>query len=1033
MKKIIAFLFISFGFFVQSQVAKFEWVKPISGLDAQEIIDVVCDKYNNVYYTGYFLGTVDFNPGQQLDTLTATQETLFILKFNGDGQFLWVKSMGVNSSNDPEIEITDNDELLFINHSGDFTKLDLNGNVLVSASIYVPGSYKRISVDANGNIYLTGYFTLTRDFDPGVGVYNLTAQSNTSGFFAKYSSNFELIWAKEIGGPTGPNGQSGLDIRDSGLSPTGDLVISGVFGSIVDFDPGVGVNSVTPIYGTSAMYFAKYSGISGNLIWVKQIYNVDGCEALTIDSLGNILITGHFAGTVDFDPGPGQGISLGTGIYPSGYLVKYDGLGQVLWANNILDYGYDVETDSNGNVYVAKDGGYVLNGTTYSGDVGVLKFTSDGNPQWIKTSGGIGVTWINNLALSSNGNIYVGGHFFNQTLFQEGSQNYSFQASAYDGYCLKINEFSNGLVFIDYNQNGNQDANEFGYFGAVLTDNSTSLVSVSDQNGNYLFDNIPIGNNAITIGAIQNYTITTPNPQSAILLSNQDDIQLPSFGVYPSVSCTNPDVSLYTPQMRQGLASTFYVSACNNSGAIDPMLNAWVDVELDPQITLNASSIAYTTIGTGLYRFNIGNLNPNQCVDFTFNATISGSIGQTLCANATLFPNLPCNLDTIPSDPIDNGGSTQPGGPLGGIPEPCTLPWDHSSLTVNGWCQNDSIYFYVENHGSGDMSCYAPVTITINGIVTYTDSILLVSGQGITYSFAGNGETWILNAEQHPLHQGCSHPNAHVEGCGGNSSPNPGSGCVNDFRLDDADPIVDIYCGTVTGNGIPHDPNDKTGYPNGYSTEHYINSNQQLQYVIRFQNTGTDTAFNVLILDTLDFDLNISTVVSGVASHPYEFRMYGPRVLEWRFNNIMLPDSAANLEGSNGFVTFHVEQLTDLLPGTIINNDADVYFDTEAPVTTNETWHTIYNGFFAVAGVNELDVEGTLFKVYPNPVNGQLTIESGKMTSEHYQVFDQMGKKILSGKLSFPMTTIDASSMNQGVYFIQIGENKSNTFKIVKL
>ncbi len=1027
MKKIIAFLFISFGFFVQSQVAKFEWVKPISGLDNQEIIDVVCDKYNNVYYTGYFLGMVDFNPGLQVDTLSATQETLFILKMNGDGQFVWVKPMGVNTSNDPEIEITDNDELLFINHSGDFTKLDLNGNVLLTSGIYVPGSYKRLSVDASGNIYLTGSFTLTRDFDPGVGVYNLTAQSNTSGFFAKYSSNFELIWAKEIGGPTGPNGQSGLDIRDSGLSPTGDLVISGVFGSIVDFNPDSGVNNITAINGTTAMFIAKYNGFSGALLWIKQINNNDGCEALTIDSLGNILITGRYGGTTDFDPSGGQ-ISLVTGTTPSGYLVKYNETGQIIWVKDIVSRGYDVEADSNGNYFVAKDGGFVLSGVTFSGDVGVMKFGVDGNPKWIRTSGGAGVTYINCLAMDSAGDLYAGGSFFNQTLFQEGSQIYSFPASGYDGYCLKINEYSKGLVFIDYNQNGIQDSNEFGYSGAVITDQSNTLVAISDQSGDYFFDNLPTGTNNFTLGEIANYIITTPNPQSAVVVNNFDNIQLPSFGVYPTVSCTNPDISVYCPLIRNSMPSRYYVSACNNYGAINSLLNGWVEIQVDPTVSILSSNIPFSNQGQGLYNFNIGNLNPEECFDFTFDAMINGNIGQAICVTANLFPVLSCNFDTIPSDPIDNGGTSGTGGTLDGIPEPCTLPWDQSSLTVDGWCQNDSIYFYVENHGSGDMECYAPVTITIDGVVTYTDSILLISGQGITYSFVGNGETWILNAEQHPLHPGCSHPNAHVEDCGGNGTS--GSSCVNDFRLDDADPVVDIYCGAVIGS---FDPNDKTGYPNGYTDQHYINPNQQLQYVIRFQNTGNDTAFTVVIRDTLDYDLNIFTVTPGVASHPYEFRMYGPRVLEWTFNNILLPDSTTNLDGSNGFVTYHVEQVPDLSPGTVIHNKADIYFDFNDPVTTNETWHTIYNGFFAVAGVNELDVEGNLFKVYPNPVNGQLTIEAGKVTNERYVVYDQMGKKILSGKLSFPLTTIDASSMNQGVYFIQIGENKSDTFKIVKL
>ena len=179
--------------------------------------------------------------------------------------------------------------------------------------------------------------------------------------------------------------------------------------------------------------------------------------------------------------------------------------------------------------------------------------------------------------------------------------------------------------------------------------------------------------------------------------------------------------------------------------------------------------------------------------------------------------------------------------------------------------------------------------------------------------------------------------------CGDSTNWTPG--VVNQFPQDDADPDVDIYCGQVTA---PVDPNDKTGYPLGQTEEYYIQPNQQLQYVIRFQNVGTDTAFTVVVRDTLDIDLNIFTVTPGVASHPYTFKMYGPRVLEWTFEDIQLPDSTTNSEGSNGFLTFHVDQVPDLAPGTVINNDADIYFDFELPITTNTTVHKIFEGFVDV-------------------------------------------------------------------------------------
>jgi hypothetical protein len=114
-----------------------------------------------------------------------------------------------------------------------------------------------------------------------------------------------------------------------------------------------------------------------------------------------------------------------------------------------------------------------------------------------------------------------------------------------------------------------------------------------------------------------------------------------------------------------------------------------------------------------------------------------------------------------------------------------------------------------------------------------------------------------------------------------------------------------------------------------------------MEYVIRFQNTGTDTAFTVKVLDTLDTDLDIFSVRSGVSSHNYSFRMHGPRVLEWTFYNIKLPDSTTNEPASHGFVTFTVNQVKNLPDGTEINNRVGIYFDYNDPIITNTTSHII--------------------------------------------------------------------------------------------
>jgi uncharacterized repeat protein (TIGR01451 family) len=308
--------------------------------------------------------------------------------------------------------------------------------------------------------------------------------------------------------------------------------------------------------------------------------------------------------------------------------------------------------------------------------------------------------------------------------------------------------------------------------------------------------------------------------------------------------------------------------------------------------------------------------------------------------------------------------------------------------------------------------------ITVDGVVTYTDSILISGGQTITLVYPGDGATWILNAEQHPLHPGNSHPNAHVEACGDTTNWNPDD--INDFPQDDADPVVDIYCGVVTGS---YDPNDKTGYPIGQTNQKYIQPNQQLQYVIRFQNTGTDTAFTVVIRDTLDTDLNIFTVTSGVSSHQYDFRMYGPRVLEWTFNNILLPDSTTNSDGSNGFVTFHVDQVPNLIPGTEITNKAGIYFDFNDPISTNTTMHRIYEGFVNVLNIEDLTQEGKSLLIYPNPTSNIITIQGKEDMHQIFKIFDQMGREVYKGKLNGITTDVYLTNLSKGIYTLKIDGN----------
>jgi uncharacterized repeat protein (TIGR01451 family) len=482
-------------------------------------------------------------------------------------------------------------------------------------------------------------------------------------------------------------------------------------------------------------------------------------------------------------------------------------------------------------------------------------------------------------------------------------------------------------IFNDIDQNCSQNA-ETGVEGVSVSLQPGNYIATSNTNGVASFPTIPDGVYTATIDTTNlNWSTSCPISQTLSIQNGVADCI--GFGLTNNNPCTDPDVSIYAPFLRRCLSNQkVYVSACNQTTATGVLNASYVDVELDPLMTVTAASLPYTDQGNNIFRFQTGNINPGQCVNFNITTTVSCNalLGQTLCMDANLFPVEPCVLDTEPA-PMATGVT------------PCNLPWDQSSLSVDGWCQGDSVYFTITNTGElggGDMECYSPVRVYVDGVLTYFDSIMIQGGTTVTYSYFGNGQTWILQADQHPLHPGNSHPNAHVEACGDPTNWTPD--IVNDFPQDDADPVVDIYCGLVTGS---YDPNDKTGFPLGIGQSHDILPNTDLQYVIRFQNTGTDTAFTVVIRDTLDTDLNIFTVTPGVSSHNYTFRMYGPRVLEWTFENINLPDSTSNEPESHGFATFQVKQIPNLAAGTEINNSVGIYFDLNDPIITNTTLHTI--------------------------------------------------------------------------------------------
>jgi uncharacterized repeat protein (TIGR01451 family) len=224
-----------------------------------------------------------------------------------------------------------------------------------------------------------------------------------------------------------------------------------------------------------------------------------------------------------------------------------------------------------------------------------------------------------------------------------------------------------------------------------------------------------------------------------------------------------------------------------------------------------------------------------------------------------------------------------------------------------------------------------------------------------------------------------------------------------------------------------YDPNDKRVVPAGFGAEHIVHPKDSLlEYTIRFQNTGNDTAFTVEIVDTLPTAyLNPVTFLSGASSHSYEVRMHGNGIVTWRFENILLPDSATNEAGSQGFVKFKIRTRPDLPNGTVINNRANIYFDFNAAIVTETCFITI-SDIPIIASTSELAIQQEI-EVYPNPTSNVLNFKfsDNRLQPNTIFVYDLAGREVMSAPF---VQQLDVSGLQPGNYILSLQSDKG-TFR----
>ena len=227
----------------------------------------------------------------------------------------------------------------------------------------------------------------------------------------------------------------------------------------------------------------------------------------------------------------------------------------------------------------------------------------------------------------------------------------------------------------------------------------------------------------------------------------------------------------------------------------------------------------------------------------------------------------------------------------------------------------------------------------------------------------------------------------------------------------------------------------------GYdSTAHYLYPNVDLDYQINFENKTSTTINNVIILVSISPFLDITTLEMGAASHPYTWSLEAGNVLKITFNNIALADSINNPNEFRGFVRYRIQQQKDNAIGSVIYNTGYIYMDSNLPIATNATWHTIDSNFAAInVSVAEIFVPKTSVNIYPNPFRQQTTIKvESTINYEHLElrVVDLTSRQVKQIQC-FHNNSIQISrkGLSKGIYFYQLqGDGKLiSTGKIMVL
>ncbi|MFC6998882.1 IPT/TIG domain-containing protein [Rufibacter roseus] len=925
---IVFLLFIVFFFLGGLKTFSQALFNPISF--SSKGTDFVYDAATDVEGNMYVVGTM----GHYLETRGYINSTTSSTEVSSDASFLAVfdlagnlknfKSLRTLGEHFPSVTV-DSKGFIYVLGNGKQNSIvvakfdsELN-NLWVKDEGQFSAVYPRqIIADENGNTYITGS-TMSSSI-LGLQLYS-GACCKERDFVLKYNTNGQLEWVKAGLGENLISKGSSLAFDHSGdVIQVGSISSSGNYGSF-------NLNSPN---GVKNLLFVKYSP-TGEVLQAKSFGGEQGSTEgidLTLDDEDNVYVAGTFSGKTAFDkielntPAP----PVNTDTISDAFIAKLEPSGKVAWAKSGA-------FPSNNSRYLTvaylkgriQAGGYI----TAENNNPLPRITSydqNGTIIWESNLGQSTPGLVMKILPSSGSVSKVLGYYLESfTAGEHTVKNYGY----YDAFCVNLFDasislhqtFIKGKIFQEESGDCSPNESEKGMEAVVVAAYPGPFYGISDAQGNYAI-NVDTGSYIVKPVLPQgNGRKITPICYNAAegkpvnVTAANGGVNNINFGNQVILS-PYLEVDLSSNRRRRCMENVTTVSYSNDGFA--PAANAKVTVQFPAEVAFKSASLPFTRDAKGNYLFEVGTLQPGQRGVISILDSVSCADpdirGLTVCTKAWITP-----VNTYPV-----------------LPE-----WSKADITLAAsTAEDEQARFLLQNKGEGNMTDSLSFRVYEDQELLLTGKYQLASGDSTVLRVPTTGRVIRLEADQPEGHPIKTMASANLEiRSRNNGIPAPAMMALppDDPELEVSEsclPIIDSY-----------DPNDKQVVPVGLTSEFYTPTNTPLRYTVRFQNTGTDVAYRVVVVDTLSVDLDMATFQVGAVSHPYVLSVSGKEkpVLTFTFNNIMLPDSAADQAGSNGFIQFSVRPKADLPEKHLIENLADIFFDYNEPVRTNTIQNRIYD------------------------------------------------------------------------------------------